>query len=87
MSSHIVKKVEDHAYLVPPEFEGRSTGYLGDLIVNEGNGGVQMGFQVSRLDPGGAVAHHLHSFEETLLCHRGRVGRRLAGRILPVRQR
>ncbi len=66
MSTHIVKKAGDHDYQVPGGFEGRSQGYFGDAIVNEPAGGVQMGFQVSRLDPGGQVAGHLHSFEETL---------------------
>ena len=65
MSRHIVKKAGDHDYQVPTEFHGRSHGYFGDRIVNEAAGAVQMGFQVSRLDPGGAVSHHVHSFEET----------------------
>ena len=65
MSNHIVKKAGDHQYRVPTEFEGKSTEYLGDLIVDEGSGAVQMGFQMSRLGPGGVVSHHLHSFEET----------------------
>jgi mannose-6-phosphate isomerase-like protein (cupin superfamily) len=38
---------------------------LGDLIVDEAGGAVQMGFQVSRLGPGGSASHHVHSFEET----------------------
>lgn len=66
MSSHIVKKVEDHTYQVPSEFQGRSREYVGDLIVSEAAGAVQMGFQVSRLEPDGAVDHHVHSFEESL---------------------
>ena len=65
MSSHIVKKVDDHDYRPPTEFVGNCTGYLSDPIVDEGAGSVQMGFQMSRLEPGGSVAHHLHSFEET----------------------
>ncbi|HET7847350.1 MAG TPA: cupin domain-containing protein, partial [Acidimicrobiia bacterium] len=65
MSRHIVKKLEDHEYQEPIEFQGRSQGYTGDRIVNEADGAVQMAFQVSRLDGGGAVSHHVHSFEET----------------------
>jgi mannose-6-phosphate isomerase-like protein (cupin superfamily) len=65
MSNHIVKKVGDHRYRVPTEFEGRSSEYLGDLIVDEAGGAVQMGFQVSRLGPGGVASHHVHSFEES----------------------
>jgi mannose-6-phosphate isomerase-like protein (cupin superfamily) len=66
MSSHIVKKADDHDYQVPTEFQERRRGYSGDRIVNEAAGAVQMGFQISRLDPEGRVAHHLHSFEETI---------------------
>ena len=66
MSRHIVKKAEDGDYQEPTEFHGRSHGYSTDRIVNESAGAVQMGFQVSRLEPDGAVGHHLHSFEETI---------------------
>lgn len=65
MSTHIVKKAGDHDYQVPGGFQGRSEGYFGDGIVDEAAGAVQMGFQVSRLEPDGLVAGHLHSFEET----------------------
>jgi len=65
MSRHIVKRVEDHDYQEPTEFQGRSRGYSGDRIVNEADGAVQMAFQVSRLEQGGTVSHHVHSFEET----------------------
>lgn len=65
MSNHIVKKAGDHEYRVPAGFEGKSIEYLGDLIVDEEAGAVQMGFQISRLGPGGVISHHLHSFEET----------------------
>jgi quercetin dioxygenase-like cupin family protein len=65
MSRHIVKRVEDHDYREPTEFQGRSRGYSGDRIVNEADGAVQMAFQVSRLEHGGTVSHHVHSFEET----------------------
>jgi len=65
VSRHIVKKVEDHDYQEPSEFQGRSRGYRGDRIVNEAAGAVQTGFQLSLLDPDGAVPHHLHSYEET----------------------
>lgn len=71
MSNHIVKKVQDHDYAVPAGFAGNSAGYLGDLIVSEAAGAVQMGFQVSRLEPRGTVSHHLHSFEETFYVMEG----------------
>jgi quercetin dioxygenase-like cupin family protein len=53
------------SFTVPPAFAGRSTGYTGDLVVNETDGAVQMGFRVARLASGGSVDTHVHSFEES----------------------
>jgi quercetin dioxygenase-like cupin family protein len=64
--AHIVKTRNELAFEIPPEFIGRSSGYTGDLVVNEDDGGVQMGFRVARLDAGGSVDTHLHSYEESV---------------------
>jgi len=66
MAHHIVKKTGDMAFITPPEFEGRSSGYTRDDIVAESGGSVQMGFHVARLEPGGHVDTHVHSFEESV---------------------
>ncbi len=66
MSNHIVKKVADLDLRTPSEFSDRSDGYVGDNIVDEPGGSTQMGFRLSRLEPGGQVAAHVHSFEESL---------------------
>jgi len=66
MSHHIVKTIADQVFATPAEFEGRSSGYTAAAIVDEPGGGVQMGFRVSRLDPGGSVDTHLHSWEESI---------------------
>ena len=66
MSAHIVKTTRDLAYRTPTEFEGRSEGYTGDAVVDEAGGAVQMGFRVARLEPGGRVDAHVHSFEESI---------------------
>ena len=66
MSVHIVKKTGDLEYATPSEFEGRSHGYSGAEVVDEPGGSTQMGFRMGRLDPGGEVATHVHSFEESL---------------------
>ncbi|HWB89945.1 MAG TPA: cupin domain-containing protein [Acidimicrobiia bacterium] len=66
MSNHIVKKVADLHYDTPPEFTGRSEGYLGAEVVDEPGGSTQMGFRVARLEPGGHAAGHIHSFEESI---------------------
>jgi quercetin dioxygenase-like cupin family protein len=63
--AHIVKAKTDLVFATPPEFVGRSSGYTGDLVVNEDDGGVQMGFRIARLEAGGTVDTHVHSFEES----------------------
>lgn len=66
MSEHIVKEAGDLVFEVPKEFHGRSTGYTRDAVVDEGGGAVQMGFAAARLEPGGSVDTHVHSFEESV---------------------
>ena len=66
MSAHIVRTTDGLVYATPAAFEGRSEGYTGDSIVDEPSGGVQMGFRVARLEAGGSVATHVHSFEESI---------------------
>jgi len=66
VSEHVVRKVADIEYRTPAEFVGRSSGYGGDAVVDEAAGAVQMGFRVSRLEPGGWVGTHVHSWEESI---------------------
>lgn len=64
--NHIVKAYADLEWTTPPGFVDNSVGYTADDVVSEQGGAVQMGFRVARLDPGGEVATHVHSFEESL---------------------
>ena len=66
MANHIVKSASDLNYSTPFEFSDRSTGYSGDAVVGESGGAVQMGFRLARLEPGGLVDSHVHSFEESI---------------------
>lgn len=66
MSTHIVKTLDQFRYRTPSEFTDRSQGYTTMPIVDEPGGGVQMGFSVAVLEPGGRVDSHLHSFEESV---------------------
>lgn len=66
MAHHIVKASAALHFTEPPEFAGHASGYTADPVVNEAAGGVQMGFQVARLAPGGSVDTHIHSFEESV---------------------
>lgn len=62
---HIVRHLADARFVVPPEFDGRSAGYTGELVIHEHAGAIQMGVRIGRLEPGGRVDTHLHSFEES----------------------
>jgi quercetin dioxygenase-like cupin family protein len=64
--AHIVRARGDLDLRPPAEFEGRSAGYVGDAVVDEAGGSVQMGFRIARLDAGGTVDAHVHSFEESI---------------------
>ena len=71
--THIVKKAADLVFRTPAELEGHSKGYEADAVVDEAGGSVQMGFRVARLDAGGIVEAHVHSFEESLYVIDGRL--------------
>jgi quercetin dioxygenase-like cupin family protein len=73
MAHHIVKKLDDLEFSVPAEFAGRSDGYTRDGVVDEAAGSVQMGFEVARLEPGGSVDSHVHSFEESIFVVEGQL--------------
>lgn len=73
MAKHIVKLSHGLVYETPVEFNDRSSGYTAAPVVDEPGGGVQMGFQLSRLEPGGRVDSHLHSFEESIFVIEGEV--------------
>lgn len=66
MAEHIVVKFAEMEWAIPPEFAGRSGGYTVASVVGEPGGAVQMGFRVSRLETGGHVDTHVHSFEESI---------------------
>ena len=66
MSAHVVKKSGDLDFGAVGGFDGRSSGYAADAVVHEDNGGVQMGFNLAVLQPGGHVDAHVHSYEESV---------------------
>jgi len=71
VSAHIVRARGDLRWAIPPEFDGRSSGYTGDSVVDEQGGAVQSGFRVARLEPNGGVDTHVHSFEESVFVVEG----------------
>ena len=65
MAQHIVKKARDMVFTTPVEHAGNSEGYTADYTVSEANGALHTGFRVSKLEPGGWVGAHVHSYEES----------------------
>jgi quercetin dioxygenase-like cupin family protein len=68
---HIARPKTDLLYRTPTEFEGRSSGYTADAVVDEAAGSVQMGFRLARIEAGGSVDAHVHSFEESIFVVEG----------------
>lgn len=73
MAHHVVKKGSALDMVVPPPFQGRSSGYTGDLVVGEHTEAVHTGIRISDIEPGGHVDTHLHSFEESFFVVDGEV--------------
>jgi len=73
MAHHIVMRAQDHEYVVPPEFAGRSSGFTRAAAVDEAGGSVQMGFGLCRLEAGGTIDTHVQSFEESFHVLEGEV--------------
>ena len=78
-ANHLVRAFADLEFRTAAEFVDHSEGYTADSVVSEESGGMQMGFRLSRIEPGGIVDAHLHSFEETFYVIAGDLMVDLAG--------
>lgn len=73
-SRHVVARAADAEYRLPPEYRGQSEGFDRWSIVDETHpGAVHTGFGVCRLQGGGSIAPHVHSFEESVYVLEGEV--------------
>ena len=69
---HIVALAADAEYVEAPEYAGHQTGLTRWSIVDESHpSAVHTGFTISRLEPGGSIDGHVHSFEESLYIMEG----------------
>jgi quercetin dioxygenase-like cupin family protein len=68
---HLVRRAAEASFVVPPELSGRSEGFRFWPIVGEADGAVHTGFGVCELDPGGSVATHVHSYEQSFFVLEG----------------
>ena len=71
MAHHIVKKAGDMVFSTPVWFDGYTAGNTPHNPISEAAGSVHTVFRVSRLEPGGRVGSHLHSFEESFFVIEG----------------
>jgi quercetin dioxygenase-like cupin family protein len=71
-SRHIVRRADEASFDVPEVFAGTSEGFKRWSIVGE-DAAVHTGFGLCRLDRGGSIAWHVHSFEESFHVLGGRV--------------
>ncbi len=61
---HLVARVDWDAATEPAELSEHATGYRLATLVGRGTGATHTELSIGRLEPGGHVARHLHSFEE-----------------------
>lgn len=70
---HVVRAEGDATWVVPAGYETHTEGFSRWLVVDEAAGAVSTGFGIGRMDPGGSIAPHIHSFEESLFLLDGEV--------------
>src|SRR5690606_27282332 len=65
-SRHIIARAEDAHYTIPAEYQQHSEGFDYWSIVDDSDpAAVHTGFGIARLEPGGSIEAHVHSFEES----------------------
>jgi quercetin dioxygenase-like cupin family protein len=69
---HYFGRFDEARFAVPPAYQRHSDGYTEAVLVNGAAGSVHTGLTVSQLSAHGAVAPHMHSFEEGFYVLAGR---------------
>lgn len=73
-SRHIVARAADASYTVPDEYRDNSEGFTYWSVADDSDpAAVHTGFGVCRLEPGGTIEAHVHSFEESFYLLDGEV--------------
>lgn len=62
---HSVARLDEAGAPTPPLYQPHSRGFTRATYVDHAMGSVHMGAGICRLEPGGHIAPHLHSFEES----------------------
>lgn len=63
---HLVRRAGEVAYSAPGELAPGATGYTRQELLGVDDGVVHTGLGLCRLEPGGRVPAHVHSFEESV---------------------
>jgi len=77
---HAVSKIDPAAARTPQGYEQHSSGFRRSTYVDRAMGSVHMGTSVCFLDPKGAIAPHLHSFEESVYVLEGNLSLEAGGK-------
>jgi quercetin dioxygenase-like cupin family protein len=85
-AAHLVRRAGEADLAVPPGWSGHSEGFRRWSVVDEAAGAVHTGFGICELEPGGSVAAHVHSFEESLHVLEGELLLTWAGGTVRLRQ-
>ena len=72
-SRHLVRRSSDAALAVPQGWKAHCQGFARWSVVDEAAGAVHTGFGSCALEPGGHVAAHVHSYEESFHVLEGEV--------------
>src|SRR5215210_7719350 len=75
-----VRRAEEIAFEEPAAYAPHSAGHRRAAIVGAHVGAVHTGITQCRLEPGGAVGEHLHSFEKSFYVLEGRPQLTIEGR-------
>ncbi|MCW5879031.1 MAG: cupin domain-containing protein [Anaerolineales bacterium] len=82
---HFVSSLSQIAAETPDGYEAASRGFTRQIYVDRAKGSVHMGAGICTLDEGGAIEHHLHSFEESFYILEGQVSVQIGDLTLGLR--
>ena len=73
MTDHLVARAADAAWIPAGGALADATGYVGWTAVGPDSPAVHTGFGLGRMEPGGRIPWHVHSYEESLYVTAGEV--------------
>lgn len=72
-SRHLVRTADQARFEVPAAYASLSSGFRRWSVVNGESGSVHQEFNICELEPGGSIAPHLHTFEESIYILEGQL--------------